>query len=69
LAGGEYALAILNRSGEVLEATIDLASLGLSGNYEAKDLWQHKVVSKSKKWKAKVNIHETLLLRLKPLTK
>ena len=67
LANGEHALAILNRSGKVQDANIDLVSLGLNGSYQIRDLWEHKTAAGSKKWKGKVGSHETKMLRLKKI--
>ena len=43
------------------------AELGLNDAYQIKDLWQHKVIGKGKKWSGKVLPHETKLFRLKKL--
>ena len=67
LANGDYALAVLNRSDKAQQADIDFATLGLKGSYEIRDLWQHKVSGKGKKWKNNVDSHETKLLRLKKI--
>jgi len=64
LSNDEYALAILNRSDQVRQASYDFAEFGLSGNYQLKDLWQHKIAGTGKKWKGTVNAHETKVFRL-----
>lgn len=61
LANGDYALAILNRSNQAQQITYDF---GLTGNYQIRDLWQHKVIGTGKNWKGNVNPHETRLFRL-----
>lgn len=61
LANGDYALAILNRSNQTQQITYDF---GLTGSYQIKDLWQHKVIGIGKNWKGSVNSHETRLFRL-----
>ncbi|MFZ1799900.1 MAG: glycoside hydrolase family 27 protein [Chitinophagaceae bacterium] len=67
LANGDYALAILNRSGTAQTADISFSELGLDGKYEIRDLWLHENVGSSKNYKGLVQIHETKLLRLKKL--
>ena len=49
------------------KANFSFAELGLTGNYEIRDLWQHKVIGKGKKWDGKVISHETKLFRLKKI--
>ncbi|WP_414000321.1 glycoside hydrolase family 27 protein [Flavobacterium sp. W1B] len=65
LANGDHAIAILNRAGTTQNAKINFAELGLNGEYEIRDLWQHKGIGKGKKWNGKVLSHETKLFRLK----
>ena len=67
LANGDFAIAILNRSETVQNSKISFAELGLNDAYEIKDLWQHKVIGKDKKWNGKVLPHETKLFRLKKI--
>lgn len=67
LANGDHALAILNRTEIAKNAAFNFKDLGLDGNYEIRDLWQHKVIGKAKKWTGKVNSHETKLFRLKKI--
>ncbi|MBE9601096.1 glycoside hydrolase family 27 protein [Pedobacter sp. MC2016-24] len=64
LENGDYALAILNRTNTSQITVCDFASLGLNGKYQIRDLWQHKLVGKDKKWKGSINAHETKLFRL-----
>lgn len=65
LANGDFALAVLNRSEAVQNAQVNFADLGLTGQYEIRDLWQHQTVGKHKQWKGKVYSHETKVFRLK----
>lgn len=67
LANGDFAIAILNRSEAAQNSKIGFAELGLNDTYEIKDLWQHKVIGKDKKWNGKVQPHETKLFRLKKI--
>ena len=67
LANGDFAIAILNRTDADQNSKINFAELGLNGNYEIRDLWQHKVIGKGKKWDGKVQPHETKLFRLKKI--
>ena len=53
LANGDFAIAILNRSETTQNSKINFAELGLNDSYEIKDLWEHKVIGKGKKWNAK----------------
>ncbi|MGN6533562.1 MAG: glycoside hydrolase family 27 protein, partial [Ginsengibacter sp.] len=65
LSNGDYAVAILNLSNALQTATINFSDLGLDGNYEIRDLWQHKNLGTAKSWKGNVLSHETKLFRLK----
>lgn len=67
LANGDTAIAILNRSETTQNSKINFAELGLKGVYEIKDLWEHKVIGKGKKWNGKVQRHETKMFRLKKI--
>ncbi|TDE03265.1 glycoside hydrolase family 27 protein [Flavobacterium hiemivividum] len=67
LSNGDFAVAILNRADTTQKANFNFAELGLTGNYEIRDLWQHKVIGKGKKWDGKVLSHETKLFRLKKI--
>ncbi|MES2544611.1 MAG: glycoside hydrolase family 27 protein [Bacteroidota bacterium] len=67
LANGDFAVAILNRSETAQNSKISFAELGLNDAYQIKDLWQHKVIGKGKKWTGKVLPHETKLFRLKKI--
>lgn len=67
LSNGDFAVAILNRADNAQKANFSFAELGLTGNYEIRDLWQHKVIRKGKKWDGKVISHETKLFRLKKI--
>lgn len=67
LSNGDYAVAILNRSETIQSSKINFAELGLNDTYEIKDLWEHKVIGKGKKWNGKVLSHETKLFRLKKI--
>jgi len=65
LANGDYAIAVLNRSGATQTFTINFTDLGLNDKYEIKDLWQHKIIGNGNKWKGIVEGHETKVFRLK----
>ncbi|UFH36893.1 glycoside hydrolase family 27 protein [Flavobacterium acetivorans] len=67
LANGDFAIAILNRSEATQNAKINFAELGLNASFEIRDLWEHKVVGKGKKWNGKVKSHETKMFRLKKI--
>lgn len=64
LVNGNFAIAILNRSDSEQKCQINFAQLGLNDKYEIKDLWLHKFIGKGKKWKGKVQPHETKVFRL-----
>jgi len=64
LENGDYALAILNRSETSQSIAYDFSAFGLPDSYQIRDLWQHKVIGKGKKWKGTVTAHETKLFRL-----
>ncbi|QKJ31074.1 glycoside hydrolase family 27 protein [Mucilaginibacter mali] len=65
LANGDFAIAVLNKSGITQATKINFADLGLPDKYEIKDLWQHKVTGKANKWTGDITSHETKVFRLK----
>jgi alpha-galactosidase len=67
LKNGDVAVAILNRGSAAAGYILNFAEIGLTDKYEIRDVWQHKIVGKGKKWKGKVQSHETIVLRLKKL--
>jgi alpha-galactosidase len=64
LDNGEIALAILNKTGITQHCQIDFQKLGLTGSFQIKDLWMHKITGKGKKWTGDVTPHETRLFKL-----
>lgn len=64
LHNGNYAIAILNRSDTAQNYTLNFADIGLNKKYEIRDLWLHKNLGKAKKWKGKVQAHETKMFCL-----
>lgn len=67
LANGDFAVAIVNRSETTQNSKINFAELGLKDTYQIKDLWEHKVIGKGKKWSGKIQPHETKMFRLKKI--
>jgi alpha-galactosidase len=67
LKNGDVAVAIVNRNKVTADYTLNFAEIGLNDKYEIRDVWQHKIVGKGKKWKGTVQSHETKVLRLKKL--
>ena len=63
LSDGDYAITIVNRADGSKKANCSFAELGLTGNYQIRDSWQHKVIAKGSKWVGKVLSHETKLFR------
>jgi alpha-galactosidase len=64
LSNGDYAIAFLNRSDAIQTFNINFTELGLKDKYEIRDLWEHKIISKGKKWKGIVQSHETKMFQL-----
>lgn len=67
LANGDIAFAILNKSNAAQKTTISFNAFGLSGNYEIRDVWTHRMAAEGNKWKGEVAAHETKLFRLKAI--
>ena len=67
MSNGDHAVAILNLGDATQNFSIEFQEIGLPGKYEIRDLWEHKVISKSKKWKGQVLSHETKVFRLKKI--
>jgi alpha-galactosidase len=67
LKNGDVAVAILNRSIDEVNYALNFSEIGLTGKYEIRDLWEHKIAGKGKMWKGKIQSHETKVFRLKQL--
>ena len=71
LAGGDTAIAILNRGDTRSSYAIDFKALGLKGGFSRQDLWQQTRpqtgwVTSMTGWKGIVEAHETKVFRLTP---
>jgi alpha-galactosidase len=64
LENDEVAIAILNKSDTGQNCKIDFNKLGLTGNYQIRDLWMHKITGTGKGWKGNIGAHETKMFRL-----
>lgn len=64
LNNNEAAIAILNKTETVQSTQVNFKDLGLTENYEIRDLWEHKTIGKGKTWKGNVQSHETKMFRL-----
>ena len=64
LSNGDYAVAILNRSDKTKNYSINWSKLGLTDQYVIRDVWQHRLISKGRRWKGRVLSHETRVFRL-----
>nr|WP_245402655.1 alpha-galactosidase [Pontibacter sp. E15-1] len=67
LQNGDVAVAILNRGDQAKNYSINWRKLDLDGRYEVRDLWKHNTAGKGKRWKGRVQAHETKLFRLKKI--
>ena len=65
LSNGDHVVAILNRSEDSHNYQINFEDIGLPDKYEIRDLWEHEVTDKGKKWQGQILGHETKLFRLK----
>ena len=64
LQNGDVAIAILNVNDTALDTQIKTSDLGLNGDYEIRDVWQHKTAGRKNSWKGMILPHETKLFRL-----
>ena len=64
LENDEVAIAILNKSETLQHCKIDFNKLGLTDNYNIRDLWMHKIIGTGKGWKGNIEAHETKMFRL-----
>jgi alpha-galactosidase len=64
LNNNEAAIAILNKTETVQSTQVNFKDLGLTENYEIRDLWEHKAIGKGKNWKGSIQSHETKMFRL-----
>jgi alpha-galactosidase len=60
----DVAIAILNKSGTVQNCQIDFKDLGLTDNFQIRDLWKHKIIGEGKSWDGNILAHETKMFRL-----
>jgi alpha-galactosidase len=60
----DVAIAILNKSGTAQNYQIDFGDLGLTDNFQIKDLWKHTIIGKGKSWNGNILAHETKMFRL-----
>jgi alpha-galactosidase len=67
LQNGDIALAIVNRGQAAASYALNFPDIGLADKYEIRDVWQHKIIGKAKKWKGSVLAHETKVFRLKKI--
>jgi alpha-galactosidase len=67
LSNGDYAVAILNRSAETKNYSINWAKLGLRDQFVIRDVWRHQLIGKGRRWKGRVLGHETRVFRLKKI--
>ena len=65
LSNGDYAVAILNRSDKMKSYSINWSKLGLTDQYVIRDVWQHQLIGKGRRWKGRVLSHEAKVFRLK----
>jgi alpha-galactosidase len=65
LANGDQALVILNRSDAERPFQMEFSELGLIGDHEIRDLWQHASIGVRAGWTGKLQPHETKVFRLK----
>jgi len=65
LSNGDYAVAILNRSDKTKNYSVNWAKLGLTDQYVIRDVWQHQLIGKGRRWRGRVLSHETRVFRLK----
>ncbi len=63
LSNGDYALAILNKLDCSIPLILDFSKLGLEGNFQIRDLWEHKTITKSDLKKQMILSHQTKLYR------
>jgi alpha-galactosidase len=64
LQNGDWALAILNKSGILQSYSFTGETLGLSSGFTVRDVWEHRNKSKKGKWTGAIQSHETKLFRL-----
>lgn len=65
LAGGEVAVAVLNKGGKTERFELDFKQIGVEGKMEVRDVWAHQTLGVKSKWKGIVASHETKVFRLK----
>ncbi len=68
LSGGEYAVAVLNRSAAPVQVGLHPADLGFSSGcrFEAQDLWSGKSMTGAASLQANVAAHDTAIWKIHP---
>ncbi len=67
LSGGEVAVGLVNQTTSATHVTVKLADVGVNGEAQARDLWEHKDLSVVREsYTAVVPGHGVVMLRLRP---
>jgi alpha-galactosidase len=68
LSGGEVAVGLVNQTTSATHVTVRLADVGVSGEAQARDLWEHKDLGTVRgSYTAVVPGHGIVMLRLRPV--
>jgi alpha-galactosidase len=65
LANGDFALSVLNRGPKAQRYVFSFADVGLPGQYQIKDVWEHRQLTVADAWNGEVQSHETKVFRLR----
>ncbi len=64
LSNGDYAVAVLNKLDRSIPLLLDFSKLGLKENFQIRDLWEHKTLTKQELKKQMILSHQTKMFRL-----
>jgi alpha-galactosidase len=65
LSNGDYAVSIFNRKNKLSNYSISWSKLGLNDQYVIRDVWQHQLIGKGRRWRGRLLAYETRVFRLK----
>ena len=64
MSNGDYVVGIFNRDDNAKSVTVNFADLGISGEYNVRDLWKHADEGKAESLTATVPAHGCKIVKL-----
>jgi hypothetical protein len=68
MSNGDWIVGLFNREKVTRERKIDFSSLGLVGNYDVRDLWEHKGLGPMDSYRTSVPAHGCVVIKISKTT-